>query len=178
MLRNSLLLSFFFARAVLGDDWVMDTGASRLEFVADYVGADVPGRFGRFDVDLDFDPESTEAGQLVVRVDVSSLDMGDADLTTTVSERAWLDAASFATARFSSEEIVATRDGRYEAAGTLELKGLTQPVTVPFEWRRDGNAASMRGEVVLRRLDYGIGVAVEEVGNDVRVRFVVALRKD
>jgi polyisoprenoid-binding protein YceI len=109
---------------------------------------------------------------------MSSLDMGDADLTTTVSESAWLDAASFVTARFSSDEIVATRDGRYEAAGTLELKGLTQPVTVPFEWRRDGNAASMRGEVVLRRLDYGIGVAVEEVGNDVRVRFVVALRKD
>jgi len=88
-------------------DWVMDRSTSRIEFVADYVGADVPGRFDTFDVTLSFDPLRPSEGRLEVSVDVSSADLGDADLTATVMDKPWFDAATFAVAGFKSDAIVA-----------------------------------------------------------------------
>ncbi|MBT8442178.1 MAG: YceI family protein [Gammaproteobacteria bacterium] len=179
-MRYLFLLSFVIldTGVALADDWVMDRAASRLEFVADYVGADVPGRFDRFDVTLSFDPSRPAAGRLEVSVDVSSADMGDADLTATVVDKPWFDAATFAVARFTSDELDAHDAGGFVARGTLELKGVMRDVTVPFAWQRSGDGATMRGEVVLSRLDFGIGVAVEEVGAEVRVAFEIALRQE
>ena len=159
-------------------DWVMDRSASRIEFVADYVGADVPGSFDTFDVKLSFDPLRPSEGRLAVSVDVASVDMSDADLTATVMDKPWFDAATFAVARFTSDAIVALDAGGFAAQGTLELKGAARDVTVPFDWQRSGDAATMRGEVALSRLDFGIGVAVEEVGADVRVVFDITLRRE
>jgi polyisoprenoid-binding protein YceI len=159
-------------------DWVMDRSASRIEFVADYVGADVPGRFDIFDVTLSFDLLRPAEGCLEVSVDVSSADMGDADLTATVADKPWFDAATFAVARFTSDALVALDAGGFAAQGTLVLKGTGREVTVPFDWQQSGDAAAMRGEVALSRLDFGIGVAVEEVGADVRVVFDIALRRE
>jgi len=159
-------------------DWVMDRSTSRIEFVADYVGADVPGRFDTFDVTLSFDPLRPSEGRLEVGVDVSSADLGDADLTATVMDKPWFDVATFAVARFKSDAIVAVDAGGFAAQGTLELKGVVREVTVPFDWQRSGDAATMRGEVALSRLDFGIGVAVEEVGADVRVVFDITLRHE
>ncbi len=94
----------------------------------------------------------------------------------------WFDAARFATASFDSDAIVRGEAGDYEAAGTLALKGVTVPVTVPFTWLQDGARGSMRGELVLQRLDFGIGTgtwsATDEVAGEVRVRFDVAFTED
>lgn len=169
---SSLLLD---TGVALADDWVMDRPASRIEFIADYVGADVPGRFDTFDVTLAFDPARPSAGRLVVDVNIASVDMGDADLTATVADKPWFDAATFALARFASDELVALDAGGFAAQGTLELKGVVRDVTVPFDWERTADAAVMRGEVALSRLDFDIGVAVEEVGADVRVVFEITL---
>ncbi len=160
----------------------MDTESSRLEFVASYTGSDMPGTFRQFDVALRFDPADPAAGRLSVSVDVTSADMGDADMNEAVTGEIWFDVARFATARFDSTEIARRESGGFEAAGTLELKGVSRPVSVPFTWQQDGARGSMRGELVLQRLDFGIGsgswTATDEVAGEVRVRFDVAFTED
>jgi len=162
-------------------EWVMAPGTGRLEFVASYTGSELPGTFGRFDVALDFAPDGRGSQRLEVAVDLGSADLGDADMNEAVASAAWFDVTRFATATFASGSIVMLAPGEYEAAGILDLKGVQCPVTVPFLWRDDGDQASMRGELTLNRLDFGIGAgtwaATDEVAADVRVRFEVKLRR-
>ena len=82
-------------------------------------------------------------------------------------------AISICEKRFFSDSIISREAGGFVADGELELKGMKREVAVPFAWQVNDGRAIMRGELVLRRLDFGIGVAVEEVGDDVRVSFEI-----
>lgn len=159
-------------------EWVTDSENSRLEFVASYTGVEMPGSFDRFAVVLRFDPRMPGDGSLVVTVDVASVDMGGDDMNQAVTGDAWFDVGAFASASFSSEDISMVGEGRYAAAGTLELKGVRKAVTVPFVWKDEAGRASMQGELILQRLDFNIGTgtwsATDEVAGDVRVRFDVS----
>lgn len=161
-------------------DWRAVAGESTLGFVASYAGADLPGRFDRFAVDLNFDPRLPDGGRLVVTVDIASVDMGDGDMNDAVAGEAWFDMAGFATATFTSDDISSSGVGEYVAAGTLELKGVQRDVAVPFTWQDDAERGYMRGELTVQRLDFGIGTgtwtATDDVAADVRVSFAVALR--
>ena len=54
-------------------------------------------------------------------------------------------------------------------------------VEVPFVWSEAAEVAAMRGELTVRRADFGIGTGEwsgsDVVGADVRVRFIVQLRR-
>ena len=126
----------------------------------------------------DFEPENPVGKRLAVTVDVASVDMIDPDLTATVTEEAWFDVAGFAVARFSSDNIAPDETGGFIARGRLELKGVEKDVSVPFTWTEREGRAIMRGELVLSRLDFGIGVAVEEVGDGVGVAFEIGFLRE
>jgi polyisoprenoid-binding protein YceI len=68
------------------------------------------------------------------------------------------------------------------ARGTLRLKGVQQPVEVPFNWVQSDDAAQMDGELIIRRGAFGIGTgewaATTLVGPDVKVGFSLRLRRD
>lgn len=176
------IFATFLSLTAHAEQWKHDGADSRLEFIASYIGVDMPGEFARFDVELNFDPAAPGEGSLVVRVDIASVDMEDADVTEAAVGDVWLDAAGFSTAHFESENIRADGPDRFLADGTLELKGIAAPVAVPFTWRSDGARATMRGELVLQRLDFGVGAgtwsATDEVAGEVVVRFDVAFDRD
>ena len=64
------------------------------------------------------------------------------------------------------------------AIGTLQLKGFSQPITVPMSWQPlpDG-MAKMTGELLVRRNDFSIGsnewASGEQIGLAVKVWFDV-----
>lgn len=158
-------------------EWLMLPADSRLEFVARYTGLEMPGRFARFDVAFAFDPLAPDDARLNVAVDVTSVDMGGADVNQAVTGVAWLNVGAFPGAKFRSENVTMLAPGEYAATGTLELKGVRRCVTVPFTWQEEGARGSMIGELTLQRLDFGVGTgtwqATDEVAADVRVRFEV-----
>lgn len=162
-------------------DWVPVPAASRLEFVATYQGQQVPGMFRHFDVFLAFDPEKPSTGRLEVSVFLDSADMNSADINRTIKNPEWFHVARFPQAHFESTEITKGGADRYFARGTLSLKGVQRRVAVPFFWRQSGQTASMQGELVLNRIDFGIGTGQWAGGNpiglDVIVRFNVKLER-
>jgi len=184
-MRKSTALLILAGLLVVGTgraaDWTLDDAESRLEFVADYTGSELSGQFRRFGVELDFDADAPAAGRLAVSVDMLSADMGDDDMTGAVIGTAWLDVQAFSTATFTSDTFELHADGEFVASGTLDLKGIVKDVTVPFAWAADGDRATMRGTVVLQRLEFGVGTgtwtATDEVADDVRVVFDLVLHR-
>jgi polyisoprenoid-binding protein YceI len=185
MIRKTPLLAlipaFLHVSAAGAADWIMVPAASQLEFVAAYQNQQIPGVFRRFDVHVALAPGAPSVNRLDVSVFLESADMNSADINHTIVKPEWFHAARFPSAKFESAEIVADGKNHYLAKGTLSLKGMQRQITVPFFWREAGQTASMNGELVLNRADFGIGTgewaAGDPIGLNVKVRFSVKLDK-
>jgi len=164
-----------------GADWKMDPAGSRLEFIATFEKTPAPGVFKEFDARLRFDPEKPAGGSLDVTVRVTSADMNIADVNKEIRGKDWFDYAAFPQAEFRSTDLRRAQGNRYVARGTLSLKGVKQPVEVPFTWTASADGATMEGELTVKRGAFGIGAgewaATDVIGADVQVKFKVKLRK-
>ena len=96
--------------------------------------------------------------------------------------KAFLNAAVFPHATFTSSAIRSLGGGRYEAAGKLNIKGIVRDITAAFTIREDGGRRVFDAAFPLKRLDYRIGegewqdtkVLADET--QVQVRLVTAAR--
>ena len=163
-------------------DWKMERDGSKLEFTATFEKTPAPGVFKEFDVRLQrFDPAKPAGASLDVTVKVTSADMKIDDVNKEIAGKEWFDYAGFPQAEFHSTELRRTEGNRYLARGTLSLKGVKQPVDVPFAWTSTAEGAAMEGTLVLKRGTFKIGLgewaATDVIGGDVEVKFKVKLRK-
>lgn len=152
---------------------------SRLEFIARYEDQELAGRFRRFSAELEQDTSTGLPIRLIVDVDTGSADMNDRDINDELKQDAWFDSISFPAARFESTAIRQIDAQRFVAEGQLTLKGVPQPVEVPFAWHEGSEGYSMSGELILSRLAWGIGSGEwaddGAIADDVRVSFEVSL---
>ena len=162
-------------------DWTMDAGTSRLEFAVTFEKSVAPGVFREFDTRMHFDADKTAESRLDVGIATNSADMNISAANKAISGAEWFDFARFPQAEFHATDVRRMDAGRYLARGTLSLKGVQQPVEVPFAWTETGDAARMEGEFVVKRSAFGIGTgewaATNVIGPDVKVKFSVRLRK-
>lgn len=89
-------------------------------------------RFSRFDATLTFDPSNIPTSKLVATIESASLEMDAAPkmCTDIVRGPKLLDAAKFPKIVFRSEKIRMTGDKTFEILGTLDLHGVTRPLTL------------------------------------------------
>jgi len=161
----------------------LDPAKSVLAFSFTQAGASNKGRFGKFDTSLVFDPAQLAASRLEVTVQIASLDTGDKDRDSTLRGAELFDAAKFATAHFLATRITRLDASHYQASGKLTIRDAMRELSVPFTLQTTPvggqTLASMAGEVIIKRLDYGVGQgdwkSTEWVGNEVSVSFNLAL---
>ena len=177
----AIVLSATAIQSAQAADWKMDSSTSKLEFAASFEKTAAPGVFKEFDARLRFDAGKPETGQLDVTIKAASADMSSADINKAIAGPEWFDFARYPQADFHATGIRRAEGNRYVARGILTLKGVRQPVEVPFVWSAAGDAATMEGELTLRRADFGIGTgewtATNVIGPDVKVKFRIRLRK-
>jgi polyisoprenoid-binding protein YceI len=81
--------------------------------------------------------------------------------------------ASHPTAIFKTSAITKTDTG-YLADGTLEMKGITKPVQLPFTLEFLGDQARMSGGLIIDRTGWTVGtgewLSGDTVGRDVEIR--------
>jgi polyisoprenoid-binding protein YceI len=138
-------------------EWIVDAGQSRIAFSGTHTGHAFTGSFRNWTAAITFDPEDLAASRANVRVDLSSATTGDAIYDKALPTSDGLDTARAATANFETLSIRSVASGRYEANGTLEMRGARLPVALVFDLRIDGDTARMSGRANLKRLDFGIG---------------------
>ena len=152
--------------------WTVDPAASRLGFAGTAAGAPFEGVFGRWTATIDFNPANPAAGRVAVTVETASAKTGDPQKDTALPQPDWFDAANQPQARFEAAGFRAVGDHAFEAAGTLTLRGVTQPVTLPFRFEESGRFA---GKIELDRTKFGVGQGAwasgQFVGTAVTVSF-------
>lgn len=183
LLSAGCVATILAASAWAATAWQTVVAFSAIEFTGVLDGGDFKGRFGKFDAAIVFDPSDLMGSRFRVVVDTGSADTSDADRDSALKGGDFFAADRWPTATYEASEFVATGPGQFEARGRLTLRGVTRdlPVTFRFKGPTDGKSAALTGEATLRRLDFGIGQGewqdTKWLGNDVRVKFAIALRK-
>jgi polyisoprenoid-binding protein YceI len=138
-------------------EWAVDPARSAIRFSGVQVGVPFTGRFERFKADIDFDPAKPEAGHALVRVDLASARTGDVQRDEALPQKDWFDVRTAREARFAATGFVDKGQGDYVATGTLTIRGMSQPVTLPFHFAVEGGTAHATGRVGLVRTAFGVG---------------------
>ena len=148
----------------VGPNWAMRSDESSLVFKGKQTGNEFTGEFTSFTTEIVFHPDFLDAARVTAVIDMSAFDAGSGDRNDALPGKEWFSVKAFPEAVFESDDFVATGEGTYEAIGTLTLRGVSLPVTVPFDIEIADGVATMNSELSLNRNDYGVGQGVWSKG--------------
>ena len=162
MRRLLAALAVFFlaampAAAAPAPVWTVDKAASKIAFASSFGGQGFNGGFARWDAQIRFDPNNLAGSSAVVSIDTASAWSGDKDRDAAMKEPNWFSAQAFPKATYRATGFKALGGGKYQATGTLTLRGQTKPLTLPFTLVITGNQAKMTARVTVSRLAFGVG---------------------
>lgn len=152
--------------------WNVDYARSKLGFAVQWSKEPFTGSFKSWKAAIDFDPADPAHGKVDVTIDLSSETSDEADFDDGLKGAQGFAVAQFPSARFTASGFRKSADG-YVAAGTLTLRGISRPVTLPFVLTIAGKTAHMTGKAQIVRTDFGVGqgqwAASDPVAHEVTV---------
>jgi len=137
--------------------WKVDRAQSRVEFASSFGGAPFTGQFRRWNARIGFDPADLAHSSVVAIIDLGSAATGDQSRDSALPEQDWFYVVKFPTAKFQSNRFRKIAANRYEAIGTLTLRGVSKPLRLPFDLVIKGNVAVMKARLDINRLAFGVG---------------------
>jgi cytochrome b561/polyisoprenoid-binding protein YceI len=137
-------------------NWQVAPGG-RLGFVVTVSGEKVTGQFGRWTANIAFDPDRLAQSSITANIDLSSVGSGDGQRDEMLAGTDFFATAAHPSARFVSNEIRSDGPGRYEARGTLSLKGQTRPIRLNFELNFKGDTVAASGSTSMDRRKFEVG---------------------
>lgn len=129
---------------------------STLAFASEYDGETFSGTFSDFDTTLQFDPAHPEDAKLDVVVQLASVDTDSSERDDTLRDAAFFAVAQHPEAHYTASGFRADGEGRYVAEGTLELRGVSAPVTLRMEWH-PGDRPVLEARASVSRTRFGVG---------------------
>lgn len=137
-------------------DWTVAPGG-RLGFTARWNGEAINGSFDRWRAAIKFSPDVLDKSSIRVTVDLASADTGDGQRDDSLKGSDFFDTATHPGAVFASRDIRHLEGDRYEARGTLDLRGVNKPAALRFTLRIDGDRANVSGTTRIDRTAFGVG---------------------
>lgn len=174
MIRFSLLCALALVPLpALAATWVVDPASSSVAFSGTQDGQDFTAKFTSFTAQISFDPMVMEGSSVDVTLPLASIDSPSPMVMENILTTEWLAAAQFPEARFVATSFHKTDDSHFEATGTLTIRNITLPLTLPFTFTESEGVAHVTASVTLKRNDFGVGqgswATDPSVGQDVKV---------
>lgn len=152
-------------------------GDSTVTFHYRQMGVAMDGRFKTFSAQLALDTAAPTMARGRIDIDVAGLDTGIVEADQEALGKGWFDVAAFPKASFVLGGLTAVGPGRYEAVGTLSVKGRARTLRLPISLSPQGR---LTGSFMLRRSEFGIGegswAKTDILADEVTVRFSLQLR--
>lgn len=160
-------------------NWTVVPGG-RLGFTANWNGQSVVGVFSSWTADIAFDPAALDRSSIGVTIDLASVGSGDAERDTTLKGAEFFDTSIYPAARYVSKSIKALGGGRYQATGTLTLRGVSKPLRLDFTVPIRDRNATVKGRASLDRTLFGVGTGqwagTGAIAADVAIDFAFSAR--
>ncbi len=139
-------------------EWKILPDQSEIGFSGSAAGQTIEGVFEQFSGDVKFDPAAPEQTEATIIIQIGSVSTGNSDVDGTLPGSDWFNTSEYPQATFTADSAEeAEGENAYLLNGTLELKGNSGEVAVPFTIDISGDTASATGELTINRLEYGVG---------------------
>ncbi len=148
-------------RATPRSNWAIDPARTRISFSIDAIGYPrTQGEFHHFDGRISVDFDHPAESRVSFHVDAQSVDVGSASFSDYVRSPAFLDATRFGEILFSSTAVQKVDDHLVRVTGDLTMLGVTRPLTVDVEVRRQSETKRARlgftARAQIDRLEFGM----------------------
>jgi polyisoprenoid-binding protein YceI len=126
-----------------------DHTQGRLEFIARHLLVlNSTGQFSRFNCELILDPDKPETARVTVQVETASIAHAYPGAADLLRSPAYFDAERWPIARFSGRAKPGGRVEAFDLAGPLEIRGVTQPITMQARLSGRRRDATTGAEIV------------------------------
>ena len=122
-----------------------------------FAGNDVDGEFTGFDAQIQFDPDMLDTSRFLVVVDLKFIETEDEEHSTALRGPEFFEIDVFPEALFEAAEFRHIAANQYEGIGQLTIRDWTLPLALPFTFDTNDAGATLAGEVIISRLEYGVG---------------------
>ncbi|WP_188315957.1 YceI family protein [Chitinophaga agrisoli] len=123
-----------------------------------------------------FDEKDPGGSHFNVTVSTATINTGNNLKNKHVKSEKYLDVEKFPLIKFSSSSIKASGNG-YTANGTLEIHGVKKQISMPFQFKSNGNGGTFTANIEISRKDYKIGSSSWLLGDDFKVEISVPVTK-
>ena len=188
----ALVIASLRAPALAGPaGWSIDRAHTEINFSVNHFFTPVTGSFEEFEVDLQYDAEHPERSSVEVRIDVASIDTGNAKRDKHLQTPDWFDAAGHPKITFKSTGVRRTGESELVATGRFTMRGNSKEIELPIKILGTqqipqkmqamlGGAkevASFDASTLIDRGDYQIGTGnwagTMVVGGDVKIQILL-----
>jgi polyisoprenoid-binding protein YceI len=143
--------------------YTIDPTHSRIGFVARHaMVTKVRGSFNEFAGHGSFDAEDPSRSHVELTIEAASIDTRNADRDAHLRSNDFFEMEQYPRITFTSTAVEPAGGNRYRVTGDLTIKGVTNPVTVDFEYTGHsvdpfGNhRIGFEGHATVNRKDWGI----------------------
>ncbi|MEO1043928.1 MAG: YceI family protein [Pseudomonadota bacterium] len=158
-------------------DWSV-SDRQPIGFAFDWNGETVRGTFSDWRAAIRFGADALDQSSIDVTIGLASARTGEAQVDEALPGADFFAIATSPQARFRSSSIRSLGGNRYEAPGTLSLRGVSQPVTLRFTLDIQGNSARANGNASINRAAFGIAEGnYGALGDTVQVRFTFSAER-
>ncbi len=137
--------------------WHVNRANSSLGFATSWSGSPVTGKFNSWNADINFNPDALDTSSVNVTISMNSATTGNADTQDALPGDDWFAAAAHPKATFVADKFKHISGNAYIANGTLNLRGVSRPLSLPFTLSINGKNAKMNGSAKLDRTAFGVG---------------------
>jgi polyisoprenoid-binding protein YceI len=149
--------------ADLAGTWTLDPAHTRIGFVARHaMVTKVRGAFNEFEGTAVIDGEDVSRSTATVTIETASIDTRNGQRDAHLRSNDFLAMEEFPQITFTATAVTLTGPSSLDLTGDLTIKGVTNAVTIPFEFEGAatdpfGNLrAGFEGSVTINRRDFGI----------------------
>ena len=162
--------------AVTAGTYKVDPAHTQVTWTLNHMGFSMlSGQFGAQDGTLTIDPAKPAAAKLDVTFAIDQLSVTSSGFSNHLKSNDFFDVATYPTARFVSTAVVASGNTA-KITGNLTIKNVTKPVTIDATFVGAGTNPmnkkvnfGFRGTTTINRSDFGLGMAVPVVSDQVKL---------
>ncbi|WP_091741208.1 YceI family protein [Phenylobacterium immobile] len=172
------------AARVTGGAYEVDSHHTQVVWSVDHLGiSTLYGMFGEMTGTLALDPKTPQNAKLSIAIPLTGLTVTSAAFAKHLSSPDFFDVAKYPTASFVSTGVK-VMGTKAEITGDLTLHGVTKPVTLQAAFHGAGANPMNKVENIgfsattsIKRSDFGLGMAVPMVSDEVKLKIVAAFVK-
>lgn len=147
-----------------------------VQFTIKNAGIKVNGSFSGLSAKVLFIPEKPTTASIEGKVETNTIETGINLRNKHLKKEAYFDVAKFPQMEMKLLRLEGSGN-QFNGHFSLSIKGTTKNISIPIEFKQNGNAGTLSTRFTINRLDFGIGESSWTMADEVAINIQFQIKK-